>query len=130
MHRIFVRLGLFFVLLALAGGATLASATAAEITLRDVLRSGDAVAACGTNDRLLATFKFVKSELGSPDKCTVYRFIARDDVQRKCFGAIVTAAGQNQASFLKSLDIPEAGTPAFCTGGCNCNDTISYRSIQ
>lgn len=113
-----------------AVGAGLASASAEGISFSKVVSSGDVVPACRTNDRLLATFKFVKAELNTSDKCKVYRFIARDDVQRACFSAIATAAGQ--AGYLQSLGISgnPSETPAFCKDGCNCADTISYRSIE
>ncbi len=109
-----------------------ASASAAEFTLGDALHAPGVVPACRTNDRLLATFKFAKAQLAAPDKCTVYRFVAKDDVQRKCFDAIVAASGKDHEGFLQSLGISDnpAEAPAFCKDGCNCQDTISYRTIE
>ena len=126
MRFLFVRFGLL-VSLILAGGL-LNTASAASFSLRDVLNSGDAVAACGSNDRLVATFHFVKGQLGSPDRCTVYRYAAHDTTQRSCLSAVAAAAGQS--GFLSSLGIDGSGTPAFCAQGCNCADTISYRSVH
>ncbi len=78
----------------------------------------------------MATYKFVKEQLGSPDKCVVYRFIAKDDEQRKCFGAIVDSAGQDQSTFLSGLGIGASGEPAFCSSGCDCKATISYQTVK
>lgn len=117
---------LMAVAIAVLAGAGVASA--ADLSLRQVLRSGDAVDACRTNDRLTATFRFVKGQVASPDKCVVYRFVAHDDVQRACFTAIAAAAGQDSLS-LSSLGIG-GGTPGFCNEGCACSDTISYRQVE
>jgi hypothetical protein len=120
-----------FAFAGLAGiGLASSSASAAELTLGKVLSSPAVVPACRNNDRLMATYKFVKGQLGSPDKCVVYRFIAKDEEQRACFGAIVDSSGQDQTSFLSGLGITGSGEPAFCNSGCNCKDTISYRSVN
>ena len=103
---------------------------ARELSLSKALSSHDVVPACRNNDRLMATYKFVKGQLASPDKCVVYRYISKDDEQRKCFNAIVASSGQDDAAFLSGLGIGASGEPAFCSAGCDCKATISYLSVK
>jgi hypothetical protein len=126
----FLALRLSFAVALLLGLAGLASASAGELALRDVLRSKEAVSSCGTNDRLLATYKFVRAQLASPDRCLVYRYVVKDAAQRACLSAVVATSGQNSAAFLSSLGITDGATPAFCNEGCDCAHPISYRSID
>ncbi len=130
MRFLSVRVGFAVALLLGLGLAGLSSASAGELSLRDVLRSDEAVSACGSNDRLMATYKFVKGQLGSPDRCLVYRYISKDGAQRSCLSAVVSASGQNAGTFLSSLGISDGATPAFCNEGCDCAHPISYRSIN
>jgi len=129
MRFISLRIGFLFALLLGFGLAGLSSVSAGEFALRDVLKSGEAVSACGTNDRLLATYKFVKAQLSSPDRCLVYRYVSKDATQHACLSAVVAAAGQNPATFLSSLGI-DGGTPDFCSQGCDCAHPLSYRQIN
>lgn len=129
MRFLYLRVGFAFALLLGLGLAGLSSVSAGELALRDVLKSSEAVSACGNNDRLLATYKFVKGQLGSPDRCLVYRYISKDGTQNACFSAIVTASGQNAGTFLSSLGI-NGGTPEFCSQGCDCVHPLSYRQIN
>jgi hypothetical protein len=130
MRVLALRLAFAFGVVFAAGAALFNTASAADMSLHEVLQSKAVGAACGSNDRLLATFNFVKVQLAKPDRCLVYRFVEKDDAQRSCLGAIVSAAGQG--AFLSSLGIPEAAgapQPAFCSQGCDCQHPISYRQL-
>lgn len=129
MRFLSLRIAFVVALLLGLGLADLSSASAGEFALRDVLKSGEAASACGSNDRLLATYKFVKAQLGSPDRCLVYRYVSKDAAQHACLSAVVSAAGQNPGAFLSSLGI-NGGTPEFCSQGCDCAHPLSYRQIN
>lgn len=129
MRILSLRIASAFAFLLLLGLAGHSSASAGEFALRDVLKSGEAVSACGSNDRLLATYKFVKGQLGTADRCLVYRYISKDAAQNACLSAVVAAAGKDPGAFLASLGIG-GGTPEFCSQGCDCAHPISYRQIN